>query len=250
MSIMDKDLVMKPIMTDELLLKLKRNTFFGNLLTITGAQIVRVNNTEEFARHLDAYIKAKKGQKICINGLDSVYEICVEDNTLTTPPILMKQNGRTLVSLDCSMLHKDDALGFMSLLSRLPSKTVAVIKNITEIPQESTFTDNPDYVENLLLHSWHNDEISLIDKTGAPFTLLSNNYTVIILMQNNDNSAINISRMRYDCYGQVQFKESLDAWIETEFFECLDYYGKINRLSSEQLTAVKEYLAVREKGRC
>lgn len=249
MSTFDKDLVIRPLMTDELLLKLKRNTFFGNILANSGAQIVWVNNTEEFTCHLDAYVEAKKGQKIGINGLDTVFEICVENNALTTPPILMRQNGRTLVSLDCSLLRKDDVLGFLRLLSRLSSNAVVVIKNITEIPQENSLNDDAVYVENLLLHSWHNDVNTLIDKTGTPFTLLSKNYTVIILMPNKNNSSINISRLRNDGYGQVQFKESLKDWIETGFMELRDYYGKIGWLSPEQLTAVKDYLAGGKKGK-
>jgi len=55
-----------------------------------------------------------------------------------------------------------------------------IIENITEIPDgDRSIYDDPDLVENVLLHSWKNDVIHLTHPQYGPFQLNREDYTVI-----------------------------------------------------------------------
>lgn len=74
---------------------------------------------------------------------------------------LVRHKGREVVSLDCKGLKKGDAYGWMASLAKAVEKTpnmIVIIENLAEIPS-GPLCDDPQYVENLLGHSWKNDKI-------------------------------------------------------------------------------------------
>lgn len=242
MSVFDKDLVERPPLTEEMLLELKRNTYLGDILAHSGAIVIWVEDEREFDQLLFSHAE-KKDPPMCGCGQwTALYEVAPEDLSLTTPPILQRQKGRSILSLDCSGLGKYDAPGYLHCLSQLPPRAIAVIKHITEIPQTGANIDDPAYVEDLLLHSWHNDVISLNDKTGTPFTLHTQDFTVLIPIMKENSANINLARLRNDNLAQIQFKEDLNSWMDKDFLDVYQYYAKIDRISSEQSTAVQWFL--------
>ena len=82
-------------------------------------------------------------------------------------PRLARYKNREIVSLDCRTLRKGDAYGWMASLSKKVEEVpdlIVVIENISEIPSDA-LCDDPQYLENLLGHSWKNPIVSL-DITG------------------------------------------------------------------------------------
>lgn len=74
---------------------------------------------------------------------------------------LARHKGREIVSLDCKSLTKADAYGWMALLAKAVEKTpnlIVIIENIADIPSDP-LCDDPQYVLNLLGHSWKNEKI-------------------------------------------------------------------------------------------
>lgn len=66
-----------------------------------------------------------------------------------------------IVSLDCRGLTKADAYGWMARVAKTVEETsnmIVIIENLAEIPS-GPLCDDPQYVENLLGHSWKNDKI-------------------------------------------------------------------------------------------
>ena len=66
-----------------------------------------------------------------------------------------------IVSLDCRGLKKGDAHGWMARVAKTVEETsnmIVIIENLAEIPS-GPLCDDPQYVENLLGHSWKNDKI-------------------------------------------------------------------------------------------
>lgn len=75
--------------------------------------------------------------------------------------LLSRHKGREVVSLDCRGLKKGDAYGWMARVAKAVEKTpnmIIIIENLAEIPS-GPLCDDPQYVENLLGHSWKNDKI-------------------------------------------------------------------------------------------
>jgi len=102
---------------------------------------------------------------------------------------LKKQQGRPVIHWDATSFHKNDAIGSMFKLSKLPKepKPVVIIENITEIPEAiSEIYDDPVLVENVLLHSWKNDTIHLTHWSEGPFELNRQDYSVIFPVQPGD----------------------------------------------------------------
>lgn len=95
---------------------------------------------------------------------------------------LQKQQGRPVIRWDVKTFRKNDAVGSMYTLSKLPKdpKHVIIIDNITDIPEAiSEIYDDPILVENVLLHSWKNDIIHLTHWQDGPFELHLQDYSVI-----------------------------------------------------------------------
>ena len=75
--------------------------------------------------------------------------------------LLSRYKGREVVSLDCRGLKKGDAQGWMARVAKAVEETpnmIVIIENLAEIPS-GPLCDDPQYVENLLGHSWKNDMI-------------------------------------------------------------------------------------------
>ena len=90
---------------------------------------------------------------------------------------LARYKGREVVSLDCKGLKKSDAYGWMALLVKTVKQTpnlIVIIENIADIPSDP-LCDDPQYVLNLLGHSWKNEKIYLgdfsIDRTQLTIIL-------------------------------------------------------------------------------
>ena len=90
---------------------------------------------------------------------------------------LARHKGREVVSLDCKGLKKSDAYGWMSLLAKTVKQTpnlIVIIENIADIPSDP-LCDDPQYVLNLLGHSWKNEKIYFGD-----FSIDRSQLTVIL----------------------------------------------------------------------
>ena len=74
---------------------------------------------------------------------------------------LVEYKSREIVSIDCSGLTKGDAYGWMVKISKLVAEKqnpIIIIENISEMPS-GPLCDDPEFVENLLCHSWKNEDI-------------------------------------------------------------------------------------------
>lgn len=83
----------------------------------------------------------------------------ISDEELKNDLILFKSIiNRPIYSIDCKTLRKNDVIGFLEILSKQSDlvRPIVLIENITEIPDEDGVHDNPEYVKNVLIHSWKN----------------------------------------------------------------------------------------------
>ena len=248
MSTFDKDCVEKPVLTEGSYVELSHNSFLGNLLRHQGAYICWTSDDKGLSVLLDMINKfvidvrtnyITPGSNIYTKGVFSP-----DASELTIPPVLQEHKDRSFITLDCRGLRKGDALGFLHSLSQLPTnhKPIVIINHITDIPRAGSNIDNPEQVENHLLHSWHNDVIQLYDQNGIPFTMNPQNYTILIPIIKQKKTSINILRLRNNCYSQLQFDESLTSWMKNDFIDSLEYYVKLGRVSKYQETAVKDFI--------
>lgn len=77
---------------------------------------------------------------------------------------LKNHKHRKVISLDCRGLKKGDALRWMKTLSQDDDNHIVVVENVTQIPEGDPSTyDSKQYVENLLIRSWKNDDIYFND---------------------------------------------------------------------------------------
>ncbi len=97
----------------------------------------------------------------CVVTNRNISQLISETISNTTSELLSRHKGREVVSLDCRGLYKGDAYGFMAIIAQKVGQgqyPIVIIENLAEIPEGSQ-CDNPQYVENLLGHSWKNDKI-------------------------------------------------------------------------------------------
>lgn len=95
---------------------------------------------------------------------------------------LKNNHGRPVIMWDAKGFKRKDAVGSMYRISKLAKdpKPIIIIKNITDIPEAtSDIFDDPEHVENVLLHSWKNDTINLTFNQES-FQLNSSDYSVIL----------------------------------------------------------------------
>lgn len=162
MGIFDKDLIenedrYQQIISDE----------EGIALSLAqGGCVVETNDTEAF--------------------IDKIYKKLSMDYTvLGNGPLadrLKSQQGRPIIHWDAKTFRKNDAIGSMYSLSKYPKepKPIVIIDNITEIPEAvSEIYDDPEFVENVLLHSWKNDIIYLTHPEYGPFQMNRTDYSVL-----------------------------------------------------------------------
>lgn len=119
-----------------------------------------------------------------------------------------EKEGRPLCILDCRTLKKWDAVGFLERLTMMPKspRPIVIIQNITEIPvgngqyyryvgNDTTFVntsiyDDPQYVENILVHSWKNDLNHLTNKNGKQFDIIPHDYIVFLTWSSKTSEII------------------------------------------------------------
>lgn len=98
-------------------------------------------------------------------------------------PMLRPHLGRPVYTIDCRFLQKGDAIIWLEKVSNLPKshKPILIIENITEIPKEDELHDNPQYVRNLLMHSWKNPMNDWYNPNSKNlFKIIPAEYTIFI----------------------------------------------------------------------
>lgn len=134
--------------------------------------------------------------------------------TISNPisELLSRHKGREVVSLDCRGLCKGDAYGFMAIIAQKVGQgqhPIVIIENLAEI-QEGSQCDNPQYVENLLGHSWKNDKIFF-----GEYMIDTSNLTVILTFAPKYAEELGV-KFRTDSYSWIpDFDEKLEH-IEKE----------------------------------
>lgn len=121
---------------------------------------------------------------------------------------LSRHKGREIVSLDCKGLTKEDTYGMMANLAEKVKKypsLIVIIENIAGIWTDP-YCEDPQYVENLIGHSWKNEQIYFgdchIDRTGM----------TVILTTTPEHQEELEQRYRTDSYSWVDdFDTNLDA---------------------------------------
>ena len=127
-------------------------------MSILDDEDILVSQTRE-AASIDSRIieNAKKYFSDEITG--HFVTLFISDEELKNDLILFKSIiNRPIYSIDCKTLCKNDAIGFLESLSKESEedRPIVLIENITEIPDEDSVHDNPEYVKNVLIHSWKN----------------------------------------------------------------------------------------------
>lgn len=127
-------------------------------MSILDDEDILVSQTRE-AASIDSRIKenAKKYFSDEITG--HFVTLFISDEELKNDLILFKSIiNRPIYSIDCKTLCKNDAIGFLESLSKESEedRPIVLIENITEILDEDSIHDNPEYVKNILIHSWKN----------------------------------------------------------------------------------------------
>ena len=122
--------------------------------------------------------------------------------------LLSKYKNRKVISLDCKGLMKGEAEGWMKLLAEQAKENpdlIVLIENITEIPSGPQ-CDDPQYVENLLGHSWKNEQIYFGDYH------LDRSEMTVILIASLENKEKLAREYRTDSYAWIEdFDERLSA---------------------------------------
>ena len=106
------------------------------LLTEKFNEIYRLNLDTSFAQHLKYTIQA------------------------IASPDYQEQKALPIYSIDCSKVCKGDAYGWLSKIAEVEDGAIVVVENVTRVPNgNSNIYDDPNYVTNLLLRSWKNEQI-------------------------------------------------------------------------------------------
>ena len=129
---------------------------------------------------------------ICIGKRDAAsfcerLEYLLSPQTPVTDEYLKSQQGRPVFRWVVESFHKRDTIGSLKSLASQPKspKPIVIIENITDIPQKDDVHDEPQLVENYLLHSWKNASNPFDDAQFGHFELLTADYTVIIVFDTN-----------------------------------------------------------------
>ena len=107
---------------------------FSKLIPVSAHRIITNHNLSELLRH----------------SLDKA-----------TFKYLSRYKNREIVSIDCKSMTNADVYGTMASIAKKVKETpdlIIVINNIAEVYNDPA-CESPQYVENLLGHSWKNDKI-------------------------------------------------------------------------------------------
>ena len=144
-------------------------------------------------------------------------------------PITQKCLGRPIKVIDCSKLCKGDALGELYALSKLNVNPtpIVIIENITQIPQEDNYHDNPKYVEDLLLHGWREHIRVFTNTKYGDFSIETGNYTILIPWDHSQGEIIRTIWHKADGLAWMEsLQEELKDWKDVGFEESRDYLLK------------------------
>ena len=73
---------------------------------------------------------------------------------------LLPHRGRKVIPKDCRGLKKGDALRWIRDISKDDKDAIVVFENVTQIPEgDPALYDPKQYVENILVRSWKNNDI-------------------------------------------------------------------------------------------
>lgn len=79
-------------------------------------------------------------------------------------PDYQEQKTRPIYSVDCSKLCKGDAYSWLSKIAEVEEGAIVVVENVPRVPSgDPNIYDDPNYVTNLLLRSWKNEQIYVGD---------------------------------------------------------------------------------------
>ena len=132
-------------------------------------------------------------------------------------PRLLEYKNREIVSIDCHAFTRCDAYGFMVELSKKVADApdlILVIENISKIYSDPVCED-PQYVENLLGHSWKNEVVYFDDKR------IDRSKMTVILTSTPEHKEELGSRYRTDGF----------EWVENLDEELNDLNNQIKKLS-------------------
>ena len=107
---------------------------FSKLIPVSAHRIITNHNLSELLRH----------------SLDKA-----------TFKYLSRYKNREIVSIDCKSMTNADVFGAMVSIAKMVKKTpdlIIVINNIAEVYNDPA-CESPQYIENLLGHSWKNNKI-------------------------------------------------------------------------------------------
>lgn len=99
---------------------------------------------------------------------------------------LASHKGRKVIAQDCRGLKKSDALGWIRDISRDDKDAIVVLENVTQIPEgDPTLYDPKQYVENILVRSWKNEDVYIDD-----YHIDRRNLTVILTCPPEDEEQL------------------------------------------------------------
>ena len=99
---------------------------------------------------------------------------------------LLPHKGRKVIAKDCRGLKKGDALGWIRDFSKEDKDAIIVIENVTRIPEgDPALYDPKQYVENILVRSWKNNDIYIDD-----YHIDRRNLTVILTCPPEDEEQL------------------------------------------------------------
>jgi len=184
MSLFSNDLIEKDLIEsfreshDELL---KAIVDYALCLPAHGAIIIETENPTEFIDRLESVITQAREME---NDYSKLLEFpsALKDDEKACIALLRRFYGRRFVRWDVRTFHKGDAIGSMHWLSQQAyPKPIVTVMNITDITDNGDRTkfDTPELVENILLHSWKNDIISLTHPVYGPFQMNRTDYSVL-----------------------------------------------------------------------
>lgn len=151
--------------------------FYASLLAANVSE-VEIETNPAISKTAQALL-ASEGSTMLVKELAEILDM--ENSPFN--PMLRRHLGRPVYSLDCRLLRKGDAIGWLEAVSKLPKapKPILVVENITDIPEEDGNHDNPQYVRNLLMHSWKNPMNDLFNASSEnSFKIIPVEYTIFI----------------------------------------------------------------------
>ena len=117
---------------------------------------------------------------------------------------LLPHKGRKVVPKDCRGLKKGDALGWIREISKDDKDAIVVLENVTQIPEgDPALYDPKQYVENILVRSWKNNDIYIGD-----YHIDRRNLTVILTCPPEDEEQLRAicSMCSYAWVGDIEKK--------------------------------------------